>query len=110
MTALPKPDLRNFDPELFDGLGNPRVPAEEKPWEYVSGPHPMDNLPAKYSWQIEQNQKAQTCCRQVENMRATLYRSPTAPKDKPGAYDIVQVRCEKCQRRQIRLIVGAARF
>lgn len=108
MTALRKAELRNFDPELFDGLGRPRVPAEDKPYTFVSGPHHMDNLPAKFSRSIEQNQKLQTCCRNVENMRATLYRSPTAP-DEPGA-DVVVVQCEQCLRRQTRLMVGAARF
>ena len=94
--------LRNFDPALLDPAGNPRPVLPDIPPVRFSGPHLMSELPEKISDQMAANQKAKACCRNVGNLRASLYRSASAGS-KP---DMMIAECQDCGRKHYRVAVN----
>ncbi len=93
--------LRNFDPAVLDPAGNPRPALPDVEPVFHSGPHGMNELPQKISTQMALNEKAKPCCRVMGNLRANLFRSPTAG----GKPDIMVATCI-CGRRHYRVAVN----
>lgn len=79
----------------------------ESALKHHSGPHPMENLPAKYSHALERNQLLNLCCRHMENVEAVFYESPTATEGKP---DIMIATCKECNRRHWRMAAGGMKM
>ena len=72
-----------------------------------AGPMSMEALPIKVSHMLEHNQLIKLCCRHMENIQATLYRSMTAPEGKP---DWIICECQKCGCKHHRVELEGCKF